>query len=67
MSHDLATQAKVTVSSELRLDTDAGLWIAIQKIPFAHRRGARAYRLKEIVEANGQRTAVIEIIREKTE
>lgn len=65
MSHDLAAEARVEVSMEVRLDTDAGLWIAIRKIPYGHRRGAKAYRLKDIVEKDGRKTAVIEIIRNK--
>lgn len=64
MGKDLATEARVDVSMELRLDTDVGLWVAIRKIPYQHRFGAKAYRLKDVVENNGRRTAVIEIIRE---
>lgn len=61
---DLVTEAQVDVSMELRLDTDAGLWVAIRKIPYQHRLGAKSYRLKNVVENSGRRTAVIEIIRE---
>lgn len=64
MGSDLATEARVDVSMELRLDTDAGLWVAIRKIPYQHRLGAKAYRLKDAIEHNGRRTAVIEIVRE---